>query len=136
MSIYNNNPSRSYLGLYKPSKNEKITCVKYMFFANFSKTGWHILIKLQYVIGNNKEYKMYSIHFSWISLSFRVFGCQSWHKLHIAAIEWTIREVNENVGMCGSVDFLINFITRLLCVGATWRIKTNWSTNLDIINGI
>ena len=64
-------------------------------------------------------HKSNSIHFLSKWHSFRVFGCQSWHKLHIAVIEWSYREVNENVGMCGSVDFLINFITRLLCVGAT-----------------
>ena len=64
MSMYNNSHSRPYFDLHKPSKNEKITYVKNMFFTIFSKTGCAILMKVQYVIDNVKMYKMYSMHFS------------------------------------------------------------------------
>ena len=117
--MYKNIPPRLPFDLYRPPKSEKIR-TKIMFFPYIFVNIDHremiidiIIVRLVLIHKSN------SIQFLSKWHSFRVFGCQSWHKLHIAVIKWSTREVNVNVGMCGSVDFLINFITRLLCVGAT-----------------
>ena len=81
------------LGLLKNGKNRH---VKYMFFANI----FVIIEHRQMIIENNivrliMIHKSNSIHFLSKRHSFRVFGCQSWQKLHIVFFKWRLQRTVE-----------------------------------------
>ena len=94
--MYKNNPPRVYFDLYGPPKSEKITYQKCMFFPYI----FVIIEHRQMIIENNivrliMIHKSNSIHFLSKRHRFRVFGCQSWQKLHIAFFKWRLQRTVE-----------------------------------------
>ena len=109
MVIYNNNSPWLKIDLYSPPKSAKNTYQKCMFFPYIFVNIDHREIFTEYnIVRLIKIHKSNSIHFLSKWHSFRVFGCQSWHKLHIIPhVPHQMEELNASCkcGMCGSVDF-------------------------------